>query len=109
VAIDFLSSTHFNNMRHHWCPRSEAYTGGDSLLSALDAGWVMNTLVFAQTVWHGGSRPTTIYYFELKHGSRMMTMPVIGNPFVDRLIIQKSLQIVTFADYESVGKMAAPG
>lgn len=79
----------------HWNVRSEEFAGGDHLLTAIRLGWVVNeTTLFAEQHWLSGSRPVTVYHFVLCRGKETMIMPVISNPFVERLITSNLLTIV---------------
>ncbi len=78
----------------HWHGQSEKFTGGDSLATAIFLGWSFNPLVLVDTYWHFGTRQVHVYHFELRRGSETMSMPVLGNPFVDRMIVQHDLKIM---------------
>ena len=69
----------------HWHEGSEPYTGGDSLVAALQDGFEIN-LVFIQAKPLYGWRTVNIYRFELKRGETTLVMSVIANPFVARLV-----------------------
>lgn len=94
--MTYLEGTHefYTREYRHWCPRSEAYTGGDSLLSALRSGWELIGRVYRDSVLMSGSRFTAVYYFELRNGSRVVTMPIVGNPWVVRFVAEQKLAIV---------------
>lgn len=92
--------TTYPDIPRHWCPQAERYTGLDSLLSAIASGWKVNTLVFRHETWRGGMRPVVVYYFELKRGQHVVTMPVISNPCVAPLIDIYRLQVITQAFWE---------
>ena len=58
-------------------------------------GWMLALpRVSARQVWHGGSRPRTVYDFTLMRGSQLMIMPVLSNPFIERYIIQNDIRII---------------
>ncbi len=86
--------TALSDRGRHYCPKSEAYTGVDSLLSAFYRGWLPSQIVYRHQVWRG-SRPVNIYYFELRHNDELMTMPIIENPHVVTLIEKYELSIIT--------------
>jgi hypothetical protein len=73
--------------KRHWSPISEAYTGTDSLLTALDTGWQIEHLVMERA---DGNRPQpgTLYAFTLQRGRTIVVMRVIANPCVTRLVEQ---------------------
>ncbi|MBZ0290136.1 MAG: hypothetical protein K8I30_21105 [Anaerolineae bacterium] len=76
----------------HWHPASERYTGGDSLLTALQFGWTID-VVTLQEYRLGGDRTSTIYYFRLKRRDETVVMPVIASPYVTRLFAQSQSRI----------------
>lgn len=78
----------------HWHAESEPFAGGDCLLTALNKGWEMGERVTADEHWHAGTRCVMVYHFELMRGGEKMTMPVITNPFVERLIAENRLAVV---------------
>jgi hypothetical protein len=47
--------------------------------------------------WLTSARSVVVYFFELKRGEERLSMPVIGNPFVDKLIRQRSLVVKPLA------------
>ena len=102
MSSHFTYSTRYLDKPRHWCPQSEKYAGADNLLSALLNGWIASDLVLRHETWRGGSRPVIVYYFELKRGERMMTMPVINSPCIPALIAEYQLQIVTQTHWETV-------
>ena len=58
----------------HWHPQSQAYAGGDCLLSALDCGWTVTQMVHC-TQSNGGNRRVLVYFFELQRGDENLVMP----------------------------------
>jgi hypothetical protein len=78
----------------HWHAASERFAGGDSLMTALNGGWQIVPPVVAETHWRAGTRCVMVYTFELKRGAETMTMPVITNPFVERLIADNALPLM---------------
>ena len=89
---------YYTETPRHWCPRSEKYTGADSLITALRNGWSLCRLVYRQDVFHGGSRRTSVYYFELKTDDDIVTMPVVSTPFIVRFIAHLSLKVLHEAE-----------
>jgi hypothetical protein len=75
----------------YWNPR-EGYAGGDHLLTALNAGWDVESCRLEQ-VWYAGARCVNLYHFTMVRGGDRMTMPVIDNPYVDRFISQANIQL----------------
>ena len=78
----------------HWCPRSETYTGADSLLTAQRNGWRLAGLVYKERVLFPNGRHTTLYHFELVRGSETAIMSIVRNPFIERMIQQRAIDIL---------------
>jgi hypothetical protein len=76
----------------HWHAPSEKYTGGDSLLTALYQGWTISNIVYSEAHWYAGTRCVIVYYFELTREGVTVVMPVITNPYVERLIAETPLR-----------------
>ncbi len=95
MKITQLTDFHFayQDRIRHWHPGSELYTGGDALITAVDEGWDISTLVGSEEHRHQGARTTTVYYFELTRGRDTLLMPVISNPFVDRLVSELNFKL----------------
>lgn len=92
-----LTDLHFayQDMYRHWHADSERYTGGDALNTALEEGWTINEVVGFEEIHHMGARGTVIFYFELIRGeTERVTMPVVGNPYVDRLVHVMQIRLV---------------
>lgn len=72
----------------HWSPESESYSGGDSLLGALDEGWrlIKARQITQQTL---SGRPVTVYIVWLESGEHLAVMRLIGNPYITRLLNEK--------------------
>lgn len=77
----------------HWHSLSQVYAGGDCLLSALDCGWTVRQVVHCGQC-HSGYRRSLVYYFELQRGDETLVMPVINNPFIERLLAGSLLEVV---------------
>lgn len=86
----------------HWCPRSEKYSGVDSLLSALMEGWELNRRVFRHETRLRPPRPIVVYYFELTRDSQTATMAVVSNPQIDKIIAHYRLHVITHTFFERV-------
>jgi len=97
--IQNLTDYHFAylDLYRHWHGASERYTGGDALNTAMDEGWIINDVVNVQEVEHIGARGTVIYHFELVRRDETVIMPVIGNPYVDRLVMVMQFKLVPLA------------
>jgi hypothetical protein len=81
----------------HWHPQSQAYAGGDCLLSTLDCGWRVSQVVHGDQC-HYGNRRVLVYYFELQRGDEVQIMPVISNPFIERLLAVSLLEVAVIAE-----------
>ena len=79
----------------HWHSHSEEFAGGDSLATALVTGWEIADTVAMDIFWCAGSRQVPVYYFRLKRDDDTVLMPVLGNPFVARLLLERHLVVVT--------------
>lgn len=84
----------------HWHAQSEMFAGGDSLTTALFLGWTMSENVSLEEHWYAGTRRVAVYYFELTRDNETVTMPVIGNPFVDRLIAMNGTQVIPVGKHQ---------
>lgn len=82
------------NVYRHWHAHSEKFAGGDALATLLLTGWLMRDAVFVDTYWLSGSREVRVYHFELLRDDQSVSIPVIGNPYVERLIALHQVQVV---------------
>lgn len=73
-------------INRHWCPKSETFTGADSLLTALDNGWTIHPDVLLRTYRLRSSCLTSVYSFYLQQGTSVALMNVVANPYVEQLI-----------------------
>lgn len=90
---------HADSLRH-WCPHSERFTGGDSLIYALENGWTLTGRVHSQRYsLRSGVRHVTVHTFKLRRGNTVILMNVIDNPYVSRLVYlyQRKYHRVTVA------------
>jgi hypothetical protein len=84
------------DVKRHWCPRSEAFTGGDALVTFLHNGWELAGDVAYEEEWRAG-RPVSIYFFPLaRHGEHVL-MPVIVNPYVEYVVVSLEARMVPTA------------
>ncbi len=93
--------SYFETTRH-WSPISEKFAGGDALITALRCSWKVHGPVFQQDYWQSGSRQVTIYYVDLRNDEGAMTMPVIINPYVRRLLRMLDVQILPIEEREAL-------
>lgn len=84
----------YPDFSRHWCDTSEKFAGGDALLTAMQNHWVANETCYEEHYWHAGTRLVTVYVFELKNGGETMRMPVLGNPYVRRVIREEEFKVV---------------
>jgi hypothetical protein len=78
----------------HWCPVSEKFASGDALVSALNQGWAVEGVVFREDHWAAGVRRVPIYHIKLVRDEACMTMIIVMNPFVQRLVHNMGVQVV---------------
>jgi hypothetical protein len=78
----------------HWDVMSQRFGGGDSLATAFVEGWEIHEPVAQRTYWCGGARQVCAYAFELQRGTEIIFMPVVSNPYVDRLVQELNLSII---------------
>jgi hypothetical protein len=94
VALDRLHVEEDLNVYRHWHVHSEKFAGGDALATLLLTGWLMRDAVFVDTYWLSGSRTVHVYQFELMRDDESVSMPVIANPYVERLIALHQVNVV---------------
>jgi hypothetical protein len=96
MANNVLSNLHYSYMDkiRHWHSESERYTGGDALYTAIENGWAIGEVVGFEEFEGTGMKAVAVYYFELSRGSEHLTMPVLNNPFVRRLIKESGVKPV---------------
>lgn len=78
----------------HWHPNSEAFAGCDHLLTALNRGWEIDACIEVKHEY-AAMRGVRVYHFKLVRRGETMTMPVVNNPYVERLILQNQLEVQT--------------
>lgn len=84
----------YTERRRHYCPRSEIYTGCDSLITALREGWeIDNRIVLQETFWRSG-RGVTVFHFQLRRQREWMTMSIINTPYIHYIIEEHELETV---------------
>ncbi|HLV34498.1 MAG TPA: hypothetical protein VKY59_05265 [Spirillospora sp.] len=98
MAIDMNRfNTFYTDLPRHWCPQSQRYAGGDALLTYLKEGWEVQGDIYYEEYWHGGARRVLIYYFVLTNGDECVTMRVLGNPLIDRLLQELDIRVIPTA------------
>ena len=78
----------------HWHSKSERFAGGDCLASALMTGWTLKVPIVMDVYWCMGSRQVNVYHCDLVRDEERMHMPVLGNPYMDRLVHQMQLPVI---------------
>lgn len=86
----------YPDLNRHWDPHSEKYAGGDGLLTAMQNGWEIDGPVLAEEYWCAGTRLVMIYHFTLVRGDETMKMPVLSNPYIQRLLQVWRLNVIPF-------------
>jgi len=99
-----LSNLHYaySHLIRHWHAESEKYAGGDALFTALDNGWDMDETVTYEEHWNAGAQCVVVFYFRLKCGGDTMTMPVITNPFVRRMLTDMEAKLIPAKETKQV-------
>ncbi len=87
-------SNRFEQMDRHFSPVSELYAGGDQLMTALRRGWQMDMLVFRADHPLGTTRHVSIFSFVLRRDSEKMTLGVVANPYITRLVNELGVHVV---------------
>jgi hypothetical protein len=70
----------------HWSPESQSYASGDILMNFLRSGWVPEHLVAVETFYFSDCRHVNVFRFRLTKGEQTLTIPVVANPIIRRLI-----------------------
>jgi len=81
------------DVAQHWDASSQPYGGGDALITLLSQGWEMNGTIYMEYKWFGGNRRIRVYHCDLYRDDDHMTLPVIHNPYVNRLLRQPQFKI----------------
>ena len=92
--VDYIDVT------QHWHSQSQKYAGGDSLVTAIDDGWTIDS-VWCESPWFAGMRSVTIYYFAMVRGSEQVTMPVIHTTYITALIHKLGIRVEDCTEYVS--------
>lgn len=77
----------------HWSPSSEKFAGADALITALDKGWEMEDEVICEDVWFAGMRQTRVYHVILQRDEERIEMPVLHNPYINRMLSSDAVHI----------------
>ncbi len=86
------------DVMRHWSPKSEKYSGADSLITALYNGWELGEIIYVEDHWHTGMRRVPLYHFELSRNGEKHTMVVIDNPYVTRLSNKPAFRVMPISE-----------
>jgi hypothetical protein len=75
------------DFRHHDHALSEVYAGVDSLLRALDEGWIIYGWTRKEEFCRNTARRVVVYRFILKRDEAEMSMAVVVKPYINPLLI----------------------
>ncbi len=103
VDTENLSNLHYAYMAEvrHWDPESENFTGADALFTAFDNGWTLDKDVEYEEHWYAGTRGVTVYHFTLRRDDETMTMKVVTNPLVRRMLLEMDANVTEKKSPES--------
>lgn len=92
----------YPDVYRYWSAGCERYAGGDSLVTMLRGGWrIAGNTIQADEYWLAGTRPVTVFNFDLEKGDERMRMPVITNPYVRRVIRMHQLTVKRSSEQQS--------
>ncbi len=74
------------DVTQHWHPDSEQYAGGDALVTLLTQGWEIEREVGVEDRFFAGLRSISVYHLTLVRDDERMRMPIIRNPYINRII-----------------------
>jgi hypothetical protein len=104
MAVQNLSNFHhaYSHLVRHWHVGSEQFAGGDALFTALENGWDMGETVEYEEYWSTGAARIVVCHFQLTRGKEAMTMPVITNPYIERVLSDMNVKTVRIADKKKI-------
>jgi hypothetical protein len=85
------------DVSHHWSPLSQCYAGVDTLLGRLDTGWKIQGDIDFDEHHFGESRHVIVYHFVLSRRDKRVTMHVLHNPVLERLLAHYHKKITSAA------------
>lgn len=100
MMINRKSTNHhadYLDVTQHWSPNSEKYAGGDGLITMLDRGWEMHGEAVLEFKRYGEGRFVTIYHVTLERDGEQMSMPVVHNPYINKILRSLNVRIVEMA------------
>lgn len=84
----------YDDDNRHWSATSEPYAPADVLLQYLRDGWLLGDKVMVRVVRCFSLRCVEVYYFRLTSDNEYVLMPVIANPVISRLVIERGLRAI---------------
>ena len=96
------SHSQYPDFSRHWCDTSERFAGGDALLTAMNRNWEVEPTCYEEHVWHAGTRLVTIYHFTLHNEGETLLMPVVANPYVQRVVREQGYKVLPFEEAENL-------
>src|SRR5690606_15045014 len=97
-----MKETRINNFHaeyldvvQHWSPTSAHYAGGDALVTFLSQAWELCPEVKVEDRYFAGMRSVAVYHMELERDGETLNMPVLRNPYVNRIIRMGNFKLVS--------------
>jgi hypothetical protein len=84
----------------HWHSGSEPYAGGDALVTLLSQGWEMQEDVYVEKREFAGKRSVSVYHVVLERDGQIIKMPVVRNPYINRLLRSGNFNQIPLEDME---------
>lgn len=85
----------YMQVTQHWCEKSEDFAGADALITAFTDGWEAHPVVEYEDRHFAGMRSIRVYHIHLsREGDDDVVMPVIHNPYVNKLIVSKGMRLI---------------
>lgn len=97
----------YMDLDRYWHGGSQEYAGGDQLLTVLRQGWQMDRVVYRIDYPLSDGRQISVYHCILRREDQKLTMPVIANPIVLRVLDTMQARVMpvkpmkTHVKYES--------
>ena len=86
------------DVTQHWAKESEDYAGGDALVTMLSNGWKLKPEVRIEDRFFAGLRSVSVYHLKLERDGEIIDMPVLRNPYVNRIIRMGDYEVVESND-----------
>ncbi len=102
-----VMQAYYTRVDRHFDPQTESYTGTDSLITALRRGWQMVGTARREDVLLGrGVRRTSLYHISLRRDDETMTMPIVSNPYLLRVLVDYELSVRHVGDEAIAAELA---